>query len=164
MFRAPREVLLPLVEEVLGRGEEVWVRVASPSMAPLIRPGEELRLAPLGTRPLVGGALIAYREGERLVIHRVLALQAGGVTAKGDALASPDPPVSRDRIVARVVAFRRPGGRVVELGRFPWPLVERLLGRLAALACRLPPGGTPGSRLGWKTLRAPFHLARLLLG
>jgi hypothetical protein len=74
-----------------------------------------------------------------------------------------------DRVVARVVALRRPDGRRVDLDAFPWPLVNRLLGRIASLACRLSIGASgDGSwpflrRLVWKALRLPFYLARLLL-
>ena len=97
---------VPLALDVLARGESLWVREASPSMLPLIQPGDELRLAPFDARQIGGGSVIAYERGARLVIHRVLAASGSGVVAKGDALASPDPLVPWDRVVARVVALR----------------------------------------------------------
>ena len=157
---------VPLALDALARGESLWVREASPSMLPLIRPGDELKLAPIAPRKIGRGAVVAYRRGAQLVIHRVLAASGSGVVAKGDALASPDPLVPWDRVVARVVALRGPDGRVVDLEAFPWPFVDRLLAGIASLAARVRLEERPTSpwrRLAWKALRVPFYLARVLL-
>lgn len=157
----------PLTLDLLARGESSWVREASPSMLPLIRPGDELRLAPLDGRRVARGALIAYWRDAQLVVHRVLAASPSGLVAKGDALAFSDPLVPWDRVVARVVALRTLRGQLVDLGAFPWPLVDRLLARIASLAARLRLRERPNSpwrRLAWKALRVPFYLALLLLG
>ena len=161
---------VPLTLDVLAHGESVWVGEASPSMLPLIRPGDELLLAPLGSRTIGVGAVIAYRRESQLVIHRVMVASVSGVVMKGDALASPDPLVPWDRVVARVVALRGPDGRLVNLDAFPWPLIDRLLGRMSWIAARLSlesSGEAPPPfvrRLAWKALRLPFYLARLVLG
>lgn len=160
---------VPLALEALARGESLWVREASPSMLPLIRPGDQLQLAPLDSRRVGRGVLIAYERGAQLVVHRVMASSGSGVVAKGDALASPDPLVPWEQVIARVVALRRPNGRLVDLGTFPWPLLNRLLGWIASMGSRLsmetdrraPPRRL--RRLVWKTLRLPFYLARLAL-
>ena len=160
---------VPFALDVLARGESLWVREATPSMLPLIRPGDELRLAPFESRTIRAGALIAYRRGAQLVIHRVMAASESGVVAKGDALASPDPLVPWDQVVARVVALRGPDGRLVDLEAFPWPLLNRFLGGIASLAGRLRLEASRDAapslvrRLVWKALRLPFYLARLVL-
>lgn len=156
---------VPLALALLARGDSLWVREASFSMLPLIRPGEELQLAPLDSRRVARGALIAYERGAQLVIHRVMAAGGSGVVTKGDALASPDPPVPWGEVAGRVVALRV-NGRSVDLTAFPWPLVNRLLAWIASLAARLGLEEAPSSRprrLAWKALRVPFYLARLLL-
>jgi hypothetical protein len=158
-----------LLLEVLARHGAVWVREASRSMSPLIREGDEVRLVPPERRRIRQGALIACRREEGLVLHRVLASNEAGVITKGDALASPDPPVGWADVVARVAALRRAGMPSADLDRFPWPPVNRLLGALAAIAGRLRVeediGGMPSAvpRLAWKALRVPFHLARCLV-
>ena len=159
------DVTASFAQEALTRQGALWVREATPSMLPLIRPGDELLLAPLGSRQIRVGALIAYRREAQLIIHRVLAVGGSGVLAKGDALASPDPLVPWDRVVARVVALRRANGRAVNLDAFPWPLLNRLLAGIASVASHLSreaPQPLTG-RLGWKALRVPFYLARLLV-
>lgn len=169
MSVARDEVTVPLVLEALTRTGGLWVREASPSMLPLIRPGEELKLIPLGGRPVVRGALIACERDGRLVVHRVISSNGSGVVAKGDALSSMDPRVSWDRVVARVVALRAADGRVSDLEAFPWPLVNRLLGDVAILAGWVSPepSGHVALRVlrqwGWRVLRVPFYLARLVL-
>ena len=166
MPAARADLAVPLALDGLARGESLWVREGSRSMLPLIHPGEELRLAPLDSRRIRRGGLIAYEREAQLVVHRVMAVTGSGVLAKGDALASPDPLVPWDRVVARVVALRRPDGRLVDLEAFPWPLVDRLLAGIASLAARLRLQERPNSpwrRLAWKALRVPFYLALLLL-
>ncbi len=162
-------VSIPLALEALTRDGSVWVREASSSMVPLIRPGDRLQLERADRRRIVPGTVIAYRGESRLVVHRVLSRGDFGVTTKGDALTDPDPPVSWDRVVGRITALRSGGGRVLEFDEFPWPLLDRLLGRAARLAGVLfarglePSLARPFSLLGWTALRVPFHLARLAL-
>ncbi|MFI5339009.1 MAG: hypothetical protein ACHQ7N_04130 [Candidatus Methylomirabilales bacterium] len=163
------DVATPFLVELLARHGAVWVREASRSMSPLIRPGDEVRLVPLEPLRITRGALIAWQQEERLLLHRVLAWDKAGVITKGDALASPDPLVGWDDVVARVAALRRAGMPSVDLDTFPWPLVNRLLGALSAIAGRLRVeeniGGIPAlvRHLAWKSLRVPFHLARCLV-
>lgn len=167
--RSTADVATPFVVELLARHGAVWVREASWSMSPLIREGDEVRLVPLEPQRITQGALIAYRQGEGLVLHRVLASSEAGVITKGDALASPDPLVGWQDVVARAAGLRRAGMRSADLDTFPWPLVNRLLGALSAMAGRLRvEEDTRGMRplvphLAWKALRVPFHLARCLV-
>lgn len=154
-------------QDVLTRQGALWVREATPSMLPLIRPGDELQLAPVGPRRIARGMLIAYQREPGLVVHRVIACDETGVVVKGDALAAPDPVVPRDQVIARVVALRGPDGRLVNLDAFPWPLLNPLLGWIAAAGSRVSPemcGPASPRRLLWKALRLPFHAAALFLG
>ena len=160
------ELGVRLALDALAREGDLWLSGASASMLPLIRPEDEVRLVPVDPARVVPGMVIAYRREERLVIHRVLACGDAGIVAKGDASASPDPPVRRDDVLARVVALRSARGRSVDFTAFPWPLLDRLLSAIATLASRPPPDARPpslGRRLAWKTLRVPFYLARLLV-
>jgi hypothetical protein len=169
MSGAQNHVAVPLALEHLSREGGLWVREASPSMLPLIRPGDEVRLAPLDSRRITRGMLIVYLRDGRLILHRVIAFNGDGVVAKGDALVSPDPPVAWDQVVARVVALRSASGQPVDLDAFPWPLIHRVLGAVSAVTCRLSlEAGQEAaprtlSRLAWKALRVPFHLAWRLL-
>ena len=105
------DVTAAFAREALARQGGLWVKEATPSMLPLIRPGDELRLAPVDPEQIVPGMLIAYRREPGLVVHRVIACDETGVIAKGDALAASDPVVPWHQVIARVVALRRTNGR-----------------------------------------------------
>ena len=166
---AKAAVATSLVMEVLARDGEAWVWEATLSMSPLIRPGDEVCLVPPDPGRITRGALIACRREDRLVLHRVLARTDAGVVIKGDALASPDPPVGWEQVVAGVAALRRAGKPEADLNVFPWPVINHALGVIAAIACRVPVENGAGgawsflTRLAWKSLRLPFYLARLLV-
>jgi hypothetical protein len=158
-----------LLADLIARDGAAWARQASLSMAPLIQPGDAVRLVPLDRGQIARGALIAYRREEMLVVHRILAWGEAGVVTKGDALTSPDPLVAWEQVVAQVAALRRTGKPPADFGAFPWPIINGALCSLSAIASRLSAeNGTGGSRspllwLAWKALRVPFHLARLLI-
>jgi hypothetical protein len=168
MAGAPEALALPLALDLVAREGGVWGRGTGQSMLPLIGPGSELQVVPLEGAPISRGMLVAYPQDGRLVIHRVIACEPGSglIVTKGDALAAPDPPLPLGRVAGRVVALRAHGRPAADLTRFPWPAVSRFLAGAARLACRLRLDQRPASparRLGWKLLRAPFYLARLLL-
>ncbi len=158
-----------LLADLIARDGAAWARQASLSMAPLIQPGDAVRLVPLDRGQIARGTLIAYRREEMLVVHRLLAWGEAGVVTKGDALTSPDPMVAWEQVVAQVAALRRTGKPQIDLGIFPWPFINDVLSSLSAIASRLSSDyGTGGSWprllwLAWKALRVPFHLARLLV-
>jgi hypothetical protein len=166
---AKAAVATSLVTEVLARDGATWVREASLSMSPIIRPGDEVCLIHPDPERITRGALVAWQRGEGLVLHRVLARTDAGVVTKGDALASPDPPVGWGQVVAGVAALRRAGKSEADLNVFPWPLINHALGVVAAIACRVPVENGAGGAwslllwLGWKILRLPFYLARCLI-
>jgi hypothetical protein len=149
-----------LLADLIARDGAAWARQASLSMAPLIQPGDAVRLVPLDRGQIARGTLIAYRREEMLVVHRLLAWGEAGVVTEGDALNSPDPLVAWEQVVAQVAALRRTGKLPVDLGIFPWPLINHALGVVAAIATCLPveqgsagttnprsdgPGGPPGA-------------------
>ena len=143
------------VPDVLARAGEVWVSAASSSMAPLIQPGDELRLVLPDAGRLCAGAIVAFRRsGGEFVVHRVIRHGPGGVQTRGDALPSDDSPVPWDRVIGCVAAVRTQAGRRLDLDQRPWPLIGRALAAVARL-------GAP-NRLAWIARRAPFHLAALV--
>ncbi len=158
-----------LLPDVIARDGAAWARQASLSMAPLIQPGDAVRLVSLDREKIARGTLIAYRREGLLVVHRLLAWGEAGLVTKGDALTSPDPLIAWEQVLAQVAALRRSGKPPAELGAFPWPFINGVLSSLSAIASRLSAdNGADGSWprllwLAWKALRVPFHLARLLV-
>lgn len=155
MRLASSERAAPFVHDVLAREGAVWVHESSDSMAPLVRAGDRLCLAPAALADLRPGQLVAYRRDGQLVVHRLLARDVVGLVTKGDGLSRRDAPLSPNDIVARVTAVATPRGRTLELDAFPWPLV----GRFLAVVSRVSERTRSSSGLTWKLTRLPAHLA-----
>lgn len=87
-------------------------------MLPSIWPGDIIHVEAARPESLEPGDIVLYRHGPRLFAHRLLQSPAGKklnlFVTRGDALPSPDPPVSSSDILGRVtsiVAFGRRGNR-----------------------------------------------------
>jgi hypothetical protein len=154
MPAAKAEAAVEFTRILLAREGRVWVREASDSMSPLIRPGDQLCLRPLEPTGARTGMIIAFQRDGDLIVHRLLGVTPAGLVTKGDALVEADAPVSPGEIVARVAAIRSPVGRLIDLDRAPWPQIGRVLAAVARI-----PAPTSLTR---KTLRIPCHLAAVL--
>ena len=83
--------------------QDVWVTLRGGSMVPEIRPGARVRLQCGEYAPVVG-EIIAFRQEGRLVIHRLMEVDAQGrLICRGDANPRPDAPVTLDDVAGRVV-------------------------------------------------------------
>ena len=107
-----------LVAECLRRFGHARLRVTGSSMLPSIWPGDTIHVEAARPESLEPGDIVLYRHGPRLFAHRLLQSLAGKklnlFATRGDALPSPDPPVSSSDILGRVtsiVAFGRRGNR-----------------------------------------------------
>lgn len=89
----------------LARGGGLPLQVAGPCMAPALREGEAVVVAP--ARAYFPGDVIAFRQGPggRLLLHRVLGYRPWGrrwaLVVRGDACASPDAPVFPEQVIGR---------------------------------------------------------------
>jgi signal peptidase I len=162
MRLASAEVAPSFVLELLTRDGAAWVRESSDSMAPLIRPGDRLRLVPIHGNGPRRGDVVAYRRDTELIVHRVLAHDARGVLTKGDALPHRDPVTATDALVGRVVTVVTPSGRRLELDTPRWRVVGGLLagcswaGERAASATGEPATGV--RRPAWMLTRLAAHV------
>ncbi len=154
-----------LCAELLSRGEEVVLRARGSSMAPLLRDGDRLTLAKLSRAPRAGDVLAA-RDGDRLLVHRVVSTRrasglgaSGGAPSgrqallRGDALLAPDgwfasQSLTGKLLIAEVKQVRRGeralgawrlGGLRARLWLFALPAVRLWRGA----ARRLKPGVAP---------------------
>lgn len=106
-----------VVRELLAAGETVELTIEGGSMAPFLRPGDVVTLALARPEALRPGDVVAFRAGPRLVVHRLLAIEAESLLLRGDAGPAADriPP---DALAGRVVRASR-GGRRLRLGLGP---------------------------------------------
>lgn len=144
--------LLELMRAVLARGVPFRFRALGWSMAPFIRDGDVITVAPLGQDRAAIGEVLAFVRPDvgSLVVHRVVARRGTAVVLQGDAVPEyPDGVIPSQNIVGRVKRIER-NGRSVWLGLGPeryligWlsragllvPLLTRLRSRLGPLLRR----------------------------
>jgi GNAT superfamily N-acetyltransferase len=144
----------PLATELLAAGQPIVFRADGISMRPALKPGDSIRVEPLGERPPRAGQVVLFRDATgRLRAHRVMARRRLGGTwhfvPAGDGHhGSLDAPVALDQVLGTVTAYQR-GGQEFPLR----PLAPGLEGRLRALWT-----------LAVATGRAPFPRLTVPLG
>jgi signal peptidase I len=113
----------------LEEAGELRLKVVSPSMAPLFRPGDYVivcKVPPLAVRR---GDVLVIRQGDGFITHRLIMVDQKGWHTKGDRCRLADPPVSAQAIVGLVVGYENEGVRR-GLQTRRWAIVNRLLGWL----------------------------------
>lgn len=117
-LRAPNAAVLG---GLLSDGVDVRVRLTGHSMKPLLRTGSCLRFS-TGSSPSVGDIVllrVAHGCDDKLVAHRVLAVDAQYVWTKGDSSTTPDPPVPHARVLGAAAALEIRGRIAIPLRNAP---------------------------------------------
>ena len=83
---------------------------AGTSMGRFLRTGDRAVVRP-GARPRWGEVWVFVTAEGAVTVHRCRGRQSGGWRFQGDRRANPDPLVTDDRLVGRVVAVERDGRR-----------------------------------------------------
>ena len=117
--------------DLLTGGIGVRFRATGHSMAPTIRNGEMVEVAPRTARELRPGDVALYEGDRGLIAHRVVAIDGDTVRLRGDAARSEDTPVESKRVLGRVVSVQRGGRWTKVTGPRVW----------LSLKLRRPPGG-----------------------
>ncbi len=101
-----------------------WLKMHGYSMFPGLLPGDLVRVAPLNENPEIGQIVIFHRV-DRLVVHRVIALdrKTGAVITKGDASLGEDDPLPPEAILG-IASMRRRGNALT--GLRPRPELARV--------------------------------------
>jgi signal peptidase I len=115
------------------RGEDVVVAFGGTSMLPAISPGQRVILR--FRQPPSIGDVVAYRTGDRIVVHRLVEKGDDGswFLAWGDANGLPDQPFPPERLVA-VVAAAEVDGSFKKVSDGKSSFARRFLLRLVASA------------------------------
>jgi signal peptidase I len=107
-----------IVESMVDSGLSVRFRACGDSMSPTILNGDIITVAPVALDDVATGDILLYRDGDRVLAHRLVGLTAPGhecqFRLRGDANIRCDRPVVTAQIVGRVAAIER-GGRTVAM-------------------------------------------------
>jgi len=126
-----------------------WLPVLTDSMAPLIRPGDQVKVSRVAPGEVRFGDILVFKRNNDLIVHRVLkrwrAPEGNYFSEKGDA-GSVYGLVNGDSIVGRVIGLKKgtrtydldlPPGRIANLSIAAWCKIT------AAVINRLKPSHSP---------------------
>lgn len=130
--------LLELMRTILGRGFRFRFRARGWSMAPFIKDGDVITIAPLkNTLPGIGAVVAFVRPKEdKLVVHRIIAKRSKNAIIQGDnGLDYPEEIIPQENLLGRVLRIERDGhdvwiGLGLERYMIAWLSRARLLGPL----------------------------------
>jgi signal peptidase I len=81
-------------------------------MVPSLWPGDLVLVRTCSFSEVSRGAVIVFRQNERLIVHRVMDLKNGRLIARGDARARVDDPVGSENLIGVVEAAFRDGNPI----------------------------------------------------
>jgi hypothetical protein len=152
-----RAVANDLWLELLERNGKGWLPVLTSSMAPLIRPGDEVLVLQSTSEKVCFGDIFVFTRNGDLIVHRALGMRRFGegtmLLEKGDTDMELSL-VSVDSVVGRVTSVRR-RGNVICLGS-PMSRSLNLLVSMWILTTALAIGRLKSSR--FPALRLPVSL------
>lgn len=94
-----------IAEQVLASGSRITFCAGGQSMAPFIRSGDSVTVAPAGDSLRIGDVILSRTAGETLLLHRIVEKREDGVLTMGDATQGPDGFVAYSRILGKVVCI-----------------------------------------------------------
>lgn len=104
-----QEACCDLVGEVARASGKVQLRVTGASMVPALWPGDLLTIYRCDLSALQLGSIVAFRQNQKLIVHRLMRCSGGQFATRGDALPCFDEPVSPSDIIGRVESVIRNG-------------------------------------------------------
>ncbi|HNW61079.1 MAG TPA: S24/S26 family peptidase [bacterium] len=135
----PNHGFADLMTAVLEKGKPFRFQAAGASMAPFIRNGDVITIAPVVGRISIGEVLAFRRpDGGKLAVHRVVARSRQGLLLKGDNSCQSDGWVTPDSILGRVSRIEHRGHQV-RIGLGPERHIIAWLSRRALLRPLLVP-------------------------
>lgn len=128
-----QKIIDHLIQEELGNGKKITLRVSGDSMHPLMREGDPIHIEKCDPKELSIGDIITFKKDDVYVTHRVLWVLKKGDTirfiTKGDNEINADPPVSPKHILGRAVAIRS-ANRTLHLETPFWRFINRFSGMI----------------------------------
>lgn len=126
--------LQEFLRAVIAKNARFRFRARGFSMAPFIRDGDVLTVAPLaGPAPRLGDVVaFCHPATQRLLVHRVVAKKSGAFLLRGDNTARCDGFVSAAKILGIVSRVER-NGRSARIGRRPERVLLAFLARSGLL-------------------------------
>lgn len=102
--------VLPFLSESIQSGSEALFTPGGRSMKPMLRDGKDTVALKKAQFPLKKYDLPLYRRvGGALVLHRVISVQDGKYTMRGDNTYTKEPGITEEQVIGVVIRFQRKG-------------------------------------------------------
>ena len=98
--------------------------VSSNSMRPVLEKGDLIFIKGVEQKDIKVGEIVVYQTEDNFIVHRVVKIEEGQLTTKGDANVIEDAPISYNQVI----------GRVAKIGEKPF--IIPYLGNITAFANR----------------------------
>lgn len=139
------DIFFQSVEEMLGQGLTVDIKVKGLSMRPFLRDGvDSVRLVKVSAEELKHGDVVLFRHNGRHTLHRYFGTKEGKLIFKGDGNCCLTEQAEPTDVVARAISIIRPDGSATNYGTKYWRRKSR-----HSLIC--------------KTLRTPIFIAKQIV-
>jgi len=104
---------LRLAAYQFSQDSELRVKIAGKSMCPAIEESDSILIRSVAGQQLAVGDVVLYASlSDTAVIHRIVRIEKGMVTTRGDSCTIDDTPVSINRVLGKVVDVERDGNPV----------------------------------------------------
>lgn len=148
--------MMPVIIRLLQEGKKVRFTVTGNSMYPFLREGKDS--VELGTcnypKLAVGDIILIQRHNNEYVLHRVIFKKRDIVYINGDAQQTPEGPINRMQIIARVDTVWR-GNKKIDTRNLNWRLLVYLWLLLLPFHKLILRGYRLFRNLQWKSRRTP---------
>ncbi len=98
---------LPDLSDLLLTSGKVRLRIASRSMVPTLRPGDEIVVARVTAELPQPGDLVLFEQRGQLICHRVVTVSGHAILTRGDATRSPGEWIHRTHVIGKVVGIKK---------------------------------------------------------
>lgn len=112
------------VEQIIGDGGHIQLRIKGYSMRPFLRNGiDSVHLSPISAGELRRGMVALFRHRNRHILHRIRRIEGNKITFRGDGNYRRSEYSSRGEVAAFADYIVR-GGKTVTYGSMQWKLLS----------------------------------------
>ena len=109
---------IKLFKKRLSQDGRLEIKVKGYSMWPFLNNSSEVMIAQAGLKDIFPGDIVFTHTDEQFFCHRLFRKKDKSFQTKADALIGPDSWLGQDKLIGKVVAYRR--GKVLKPANTPW--------------------------------------------
>ena len=159
------DISVELALQCLEEGRILHLNPTGFSMHPFVVSGETVAVQKASLRELAPGDIVVIRNGDKFLLHRLLRVNDGFITTKGDFEIAPDEPKSAAFLVGRVAYIKKTMG-IIDMREARWRNLSRRVmafsSGIAGCVLKIPGAGKLGRffrRGAFAAAAFPFNIA-----